>query len=161
MGKTFRPCRERRELFGRQIPPAEGKEVFHKPSAFLRPGFQEIDEMYDPVDNRLGGRMLNPAGSLFRRFLVDAEHLDKKLFEGIVPPDHVQGRFAAVVRQRDGLVRRIVDKSFSGQGAQGFGNRCAADIEAGGDILAAGCLFLGDDVVYGLDIVLEAGAEIK
>ena len=73
--------------------------------------------------------MLDPARTLFGQFLIDAQHLDKKLFESIVAPDHVQGDVRPLSGQADGFVGGIVDKPFLGKGPEGLGNGGAADVE--------------------------------
>ena len=73
--------------------------------------------------------------------------------------NNILGSFFPFAGQGDSLVWGIVDHPLAGKGSERFGDRCSADTESSRNLLAPGNEFFFNDVVNGLDVVFQAGAE--
>jgi len=109
-------------------------------------------------DLRRGG-MFDPAGALFCHAGVDGQDLNEKLFQGIVAEDDTFCRLFSLCGQGDGLVWGVIDELSLGESPQGLSDRRAADVQASGDLFAAGYMFVLNNMVYCLQVIFKTGTE--
>lgn len=92
-------------------------EAFDKPFAAAWAKLDEVDKRDEAFKDRSGNLMLHLAGTLLGQLLIDCEHLDKELLEGLVPFDYITSDQRALGGQGDDVVGRVVDQLALGQGA--------------------------------------------
>ena len=121
-------------------------------------GFHKLDEINHAPDYFRWGGVLDFTGALFGQRHVQGKDVDKELLERIVAVDDILGNLPTFVGEGDDLIGGVIDQTPLRQGPERLGDRSTAYGQAGGNIFASGHLFLGDDMVDSLDVVLKAGA---
>jgi hypothetical protein len=137
-----------------------GKALDHLIAA-SRADLHEFGETDHSRDDFGGGGVFDPAGTLFGNGIIDRQDLNEEVFEGLMAKDDIFSHYFPLIRQGNGFVGGIIDEASFREGAERLGHRGPTDIETGGYFLASGNQLGFNYMIYGLDVIFEAGTEVR
>lgn len=103
--------------------------------------------------------MLYLARHRFGLLRLDQEHFREKLLQHRVLAQYLLGLLFSLVRQRNDVIRSIIDQPLGGQNLQRGSHRRTAHAEPIGDIFCADSFLLQNHKKHRLEVILQARAQ--